>query len=359
MVLALAAFSTFAAVSALVSPALAGEVQWVGGGHGGNPQWSTDGAWLAFEVNNNSDKVDLYVVKVANGNPASPTKVVIPGGSSSFSAVGAYAANPNWHPKQAVLIFEAANSGGQTRLYYLQPGTASPAEYLSIGQAPGDLSWPSVSPDGSMVAFTTSASGSGDIMVFSQATNKVSQAFGSTKESENAPRFAPDGKTLAFSRKNYGTEDLFAGLIASTAQNAVKGATGNGDQSRPRVSGANIVYYTNERGDDRWDVAVVPLVGGDRKVLGKDVRLPLRSSPALSPDGSAVLYGSSEPAKDGSVFVAKLDGSGVKEIKTGLTAVGDPSMVTAAGRAFLSFTALPASGSDWRQLHVIDVTGQL
>lgn len=359
MVLALASLSALTALSALVSPAQAVEVQWVGGGHGGNPQWSTDGAWLAFEVNNNSDKVDLYVVKVANGNPSSPTKVVIPGGSSSFSAAGAYAANPNWHPKQSVLIFEAANSGGQTRLYYLAPGTASPGEYLSIAQAPGDLSWPAISPDGSTVAFTTSASGSGDIMVFSQASNKVTQAFGSTKESENAPRFAPDGKTLAFSRKNYGTEDLFSGLLASTAQNAIKGATGNGDQSRPRVAGANVVYYTNERGDDRWDVAIVPMIGGDRKVLGKDVRLPLRSAPPISPDGTSVLYGSSEPSKDGSVFVAKLDGSAVKEIKTGLTAVGDPSMVTSNGRTFLAFTALPANGSDWRQLHVIDVTGQL
>ena len=49
------------------------EVSWVGGGHGSNPQWSADGAWLAFEVNNNSYNVDLYVVKVANGAPAAPT----------------------------------------------------------------------------------------------------------------------------------------------------------------------------------------------------------------------------------------------------------------------------------------------
>ena len=71
-------------VSMLAAIPLAGavEVTWVGGGHASNPQWSPDGGWVAFEVNNNADKVDLYVVKVQNGNPGQPQKLVIPGGSS-------------------------------------------------------------------------------------------------------------------------------------------------------------------------------------------------------------------------------------------------------------------------------------
>ena len=72
-----------------------------------------------------------------------------------------------------------------------------------------------------------------------------------------------------------------------------------------------------------------------------------------------MLYTSSAPAQDSSVFVARLDGTGTKEIKTGLSAVGDAAIVTANGRSFLAFTALPNSGSDWRQLHVVDVTGQI
>jgi hypothetical protein len=38
--------------------------------------------------------------------------------------------------------------------------------------------------------------------------------------------------------------------------------------------------------------------------------------------------------------------------------VGEPAITVAGGRSFLSFTALPSSGSDWRQLHVLDVTGK-
>lgn len=341
---------------ALVSAAQAVEVTWVGGGHAGNPEWSPDGSWLAFEVNNNADKVDLYVVKVANGNPSAPQKVVIPGGSSSFSAAGSYAANPNWHPRGPVL-FEAANPGGLTRIYFLSPGGSSPAEYLNVTQAPGNLAWPTVSPDGTTLAFTSSATGQGDVYTFSQTTNKVAVTV-TSEMPENAPRFSPDGKTLVFSKKNYGTEDLFTWTVAAPSQTPLKG--GNGDQSRPRFAKSEVVYFTNERGDEHWDIAAISTAAGaERRILAKDIRLPLRSQPALTPDGSAIAYCSSAPAQDGSVFVTKLDGTGTKEIKTGLNAVGDPALVTSNGRTFLSFTALPVSGSDWRQLHIVDVTGQI
>ncbi len=346
------------ALLASLSFAGAAEVSWVGGGHGSNPQWSADGSWLAFEVNNNSDKVDLYIVRVSGGAPGAPTKVAIPGSSSSFSGGGGFAAAPVWHPKQAILVFSGANSGGTMRLYYLAASNPAPTEYLNSSQAPGSLAWPTISPDGSTVAFVTSASGAGDVMLFSQQTNKVTPAMPSTKEPENAPTFGPDNKRVVFSRKNYGTEDLFTITTGETAAVPVKGATGNGDQTRPRMSGSNVVYFTGERGDDHWDIGVVPVSGGDRRVVAKDVRLPIRAAPTLTPDGSAVVYGSSEPAKDGSVYVSKLDGSGTVEIKTGQAAVGEPAVISAGGKTLLAFTCLPSSGSDWRQLHVLDVTGK-
>jgi hypothetical protein len=47
------------------------------------------------------------------------------------------------------------------------------------------------------------------------------------------------------------------------------------------------------------------------------------------------------------------------EVQTGLVAVGEPSLVNVNGRLFLAFTALPSEGADWRQLHVIDITGKV
>jgi hypothetical protein len=46
-----------------------------------------------------------------------------------------------------------------------------------------------------------------------------------------------------------------------------------------------VVFFTNARGDEHWDIAVVPQTGGTATTLAKDVRLPLRATPSLTPDG--------------------------------------------------------------------------
>jgi len=349
-----------AVLAAVVLPAPAAhavEINWTGStGHASNPAWSPDGQWLAFEVNNNANKVDLFVVQVQGGVPKVPIKVTIPGSTGSFTAAGSYAANPNWHPR-GPLIFEASNAGGLTRLYFLQPGGSSPTEYLNVAAATGNLSWPTISPDGAMVAFVSGATGQGDVYVFNATTGKVSTTFASGLP-ENAPRFSPDGKTLVFSR-NQGTEDLFTWAVGTTVATPLTG--GSGDQSRPRFAGTDrVVFFTNERGDDLWDIAIAPAVPGrTRTTLARDIRLPLRSQPQLTPDGTGVVYTSSAPSQGSYVFVTTLDGVTTKKINTGLVAVGDPSLTVSGGRTWLAFTALPNSDSDWRQLHVIDVTGQI
>ncbi|NDD65192.1 MAG: hypothetical protein EBZ36_14640, partial [Acidobacteria bacterium] len=118
--------------------------------------------------------------------------------------------------------------------------------------------------------------------MFAQQGGKVAATV-STPAPESAPRFAPDGKTLVFSKKNEATEDVYAWTAGGTAQKLLAG--GPGDQTRPRVVGDKVVYFTNERGDELWDIAVVPLAGGERRIVAKDVRLPQHSAPSVTPDG--------------------------------------------------------------------------
>lgn len=342
----------------LASIAGATEVTWSGGGHAYNPQWSLDGNWLAFESNNNADRVELYIVRLNNGIPSGPaTRVSIPGvSSSSFSGGGVYAANPTWIAGGA-LLFEANNPSGITRIYYTTPGAGASSELLSASIAPGTLAWPSVSPDGTKVVYTSGATGGGDVYLMDRASAKVSAAF-RTDTSENAPRFCSNGTTVVFSRKNYGSEDIFTWNLGATETAPLKNATGNGDQTRPACVGDKVVFFSNARGDDKWDIVMVPLAGGEPVTLAKDIRLPLRSTPAVTPDGRAVVWTSSAPATDNNVYITMLDGSGTKTINVGLSAVGEADLVVANGKTWLTFTALPTSGADWRQLHVIDITGQ-
>lgn len=337
-------------VLALSTMTHAAEVSVADKGHAINPSWSNDGQYIAFELNKFAGSVDLYVVKIMNGNPVgSPQKVVLPGASSQFASGGSVATSPVWLP-QGMVIFEGSSNGKDSRLFFWKPGGQGAGELLSTSQVTGDLSWPAVAPDGKTVTFVTDVTGSGDLYRWDRGTNKVSMLF-TSPFTESAPRYNADGSKLAFSRKNQGGEDLFTWV----GEQQVPLMGGNGDQTRPTWVGDNILYFTDERGQDRWDIAL-STGPGTKVVLAKDVRLPHRASPASTPDGKWVVYGVSTPGQANQIFFTSMDGAKTVKYDTGLVACGEPSVSKVGDRLFLAFTALPSEGADWRQLHVVDVT---
>jgi len=336
-----------------VGTSVAGEIRHTAAGHAFNPTWSPDGRWLAFEINDYEGINDLYVVEMMSGTAkASPSKAQLPGARSSFSSGGTVAGAAVWHP-QGALIFEGSNTGGTTRLFLLSPGTQGASELITGTQIKGDLSWPAISPDGRRVVFVSDVSGAGDIHVWDRGTNTVTRML-TSPFSEMAPSFNADGSKIAYSRKNRGGEDMFV----LEGANSRPWVGGNGDQSRPVWSGSSIVFFSNERGDDQWDIASSSTVGS-KTGLAKNIRLPLRASPALTPDSQWVVYAVSDPEQSHKIFMSKMDGSRTIRIDTGLVAAGEPAVVTVGGQTYLAFTALPKIGSDWRQLHVVDITNQL
>jgi len=283
-----------------------------------------------------------------------PQKVVVPGTRSSFSGGGAIATGPVWHPEGA-LIFEGSTAGGSSRLYLWVPGRQAAGELLTTAQIGGDLSWPTVSPDGAKVMFVSDATGGGDLYLWEKASNTVSQVSASPF-AEMSPKFADDGLRVTFTRKNRGGHDVYT-LEAGSSRPRIGG---NGDQSRPIWHAGDIVFFSNERGEQEWDIMVSSGVGKKRTVV-KNVRLPHRMSPSITPDGGYadqgwVVYGVSDPQKSGKLYCESLFDDQIYEIDTGLVAAGEAAMAYVNGSWLLAFTALPAKGADWRQLHVIDIS---
>jgi Tol biopolymer transport system component len=331
------------------------EINTSGTAHVQNPVWSPDGSWLAYETNNLSNSVELWLVQINGGLASQPRQLRIPGASRSFGGGGSVVAAPAWTTKpQMMLFFEGSNAGGLLRLYYAMPGSASPSELITTSTVQGNLSSPAMSADGSLFAFSSDASGAGDIFAWELAGGGTPKVVANTEESENFPAINATGDRLAFSRKGNG-EDLF---FWSTSGDSGRLSRAAGDQTRAVWAGDEVLYFSSERGGDHWDVRAVSGEGGSSRLVARDVRLPVRAGPAVTPDAKHVVVVSSDPAMGDRIQIVAIDGSGTTEIETGLVACGEPAVVEVDGRSWLAFTALPAAGADWRGLHVIDITGR-
>ncbi|MEC8276873.1 MAG: hypothetical protein VX026_04095 [Myxococcota bacterium] len=337
----------------LISTALAVEIPVPSRGHATNPIWSHDGKHLAFEANELAGRIDLFTVKVENGQPSGqPKQISVNFSASSFGGPSSViATGPVWHP-QGFLLFEGAYTGTSNRIYINTLTGAPSIQYVRNNQLAGDLTWPTLSPNGEKMVFVSDATGDGDLYVMDLGTQKLDVVLESP-HAEMAPQVHSDG-SIAYTRKQGGGEDLF---VYKNGSSSVR-ATGNGDQTRPVWSGDSLIYFSNERGTESWDIAITN-ASGQKKTLIKSVRLPFRASPALSPDGKWVAYGLDSSEGSDRIWFSKLDGSKTVSYDSGLVACGEPALIQSGSRILLAFTALPNEGSDWRKLHVVDVTSTI
>jgi Tol biopolymer transport system component len=347
----------FAVLAFALAPlsASAGQVKPGADGHAMNPVWSLDGKFIAFELNTfGGDGISMFFAEIAGENAKSVQRVRLPGASGPFSGQQVVM-NAAWHP-QGLAVFEGSNSGGKFRLYFAQPGGAMAAEMLSNQKAPGNLQFPVISSNGNLLGFVSDQFGKGDVLTWDRSTDQIRQLTKTPDVSEAFPYFHDSDGRLTFMRKS-SVATIHEVDPVSGADTLV--ARGNGDQTRPIYAGDKVLYFTSERGDGKWDLAMIQRDGSGKKILARDVKLPERARPAVSADGKFVAYVSADPTKDQSVRILPLAGGAEVEIKTEFTACGEPAIGVHGGRYLLAFTALPSDNSDWRFLYIKDVSDRL
>ncbi len=144
------------------------------------PQWSPDGRWLAFGMNDH-----VHIVPSTGGLPVKIT---------DFTE-GAFA--PIWMPDSNGLLVRTER-GEHTRLLLTDRAGSWPRPLVEL---PGDVTDARPSPDGTLVAFCFQPEPDRnrlDLRLIDLSSGEIRLLTGAPRQKDWSPRWSPDGRLLAF-----------------------------------------------------------------------------------------------------------------------------------------------------------------
>ncbi|MBA3847505.1 MAG: PD40 domain-containing protein, partial [Planctomycetes bacterium] len=160
-------------------------------------------------------------------------------------------------------------------------------QFTQITDTAGEETDPSLSPDGTVVAFASRASGSWDIYSQRVGGRNRTLIVGDPQRDEMAPAFSPDGSQIAFHESD-GDGGIF---VAGATGESTRRVTDVGFHPSWSPDGKQIAYTTEEIKDpysrqglsQLWTVSVSG--GGSRKVTEIDA-----AQPSWSPSGERLVF---------------------------------------------------------------------
>jgi len=250
--------------------------------------------------------------------------------------------------------------------------------FTRISELAGEETSPSLSPDGSTVAYAVRVNGSWDIYSQRVGGRNATPIISDPQRNEGGPAYSPDGASLAFHEADadggifvagatgesvrrvtdigfhpawspngkdiaFTTEEIIdpASRLGESTLYVVSASGGtprkvvDGDAAQPSwaPSGDRIVYWSNTGG--QRDIYTVAAAGGTRTAVTEDA--PLDWSPVWSPDGKRV-YFSSE--RGGSMNLWRID----VDASSGRTSA-EPELVTNGVQASAGLPSFSKDGS--------------
>ena len=193
----------------------------------------------------------------------------------------------NWIPWAiaALAVLAAAAS-------WLPRGTAATDDghwdrFTRISEAAGEETSPSISPDGSIVAYSTRVNGSWDIYSQRVGGRNATPVVNDPQRNERGAAFSPDGSLIAF----HESDDMGGIFVAGATGESVRRVTDIGFDPAWSPDGKQIAFATEEIGDpaSRLGESTLHIVasagGSPRKVVDGDA-----VQPSFSPSGQRIVY---------------------------------------------------------------------
>ena len=268
------------------------------------PAWSPDGKKIAF-LRGSANIVHVYTMNIDGTNQTKITRH----DSDNFSF--------SWSPDSSKIVFSTdrdqpfsmdINNPARYEMYMINANGSGVkrltlADYHSL--------WPSWSPDGQTIAYTSGPAGSAAIYQMNadgSGQRKLSTGTGIYK----SPAWSPDGKRIVMFGAGFQDNDIY--LMDADGGGITKLATAPGRAGFPSWSpdGSKIAFNADksiEANDcSRYSAAQIYMVavrGGELSQLTNDC--DNNSGPSWSPDGSKIVFGAnSKPYR--SLYVIDADG---------------------------------------------------
>jgi Tol biopolymer transport system component len=243
-----------------------------------DPHFSPDGQTVAFVHWAPADVNDIFLVRLAGGEPKRLT----------FDNEGTFGLD--WTPDGAYIVFSSDRLGGRARLWKVRASGGQP-EPLSVGL--GAATSPAPSRVGRRLAYTQWEINSNiwryEVPRTTGPSTPPTKLIASTG-GNTAPQFSPDGKRVAFESTRSGSREIW--VCDSDGSNPRRLTFFGGPEARrPRWSPDGREIAFEARGGGRHcAIYVVSVEGGQPRRLITDA--PDESAASWSKDGKWIYFSS-------------------------------------------------------------------
>lgn len=169
---------------------------------------------------------------------------------------------------------------------------------------------PSLSPDGTQIAFAGSAQGSSDIYVVG-ASGGSPRRLTTTRALEASPAWSPTGRQLLYTSDQTGQPQIHVVDAEGSGSRRVSLAGNWNDEGAWSPDGSRIAFACRNEGD--FNICVMDFA------TGQTVQLTSEGSnghPSWSPDGDKIVY-SSRRARSTQIYTMDVSGANKRQLTTG------------------------------------------
>lgn len=187
---------------------------------------------------------------------------------------------------------------GRPRIYIQELASGKRKQIMSFRGLNGAPAW---SPDGKKLALVLSKDGNAEIYTLDLATQKL-ERMTNNYAIDTEPTWEPDGKGIIFTSDRGGNPQIYR-LDLNTKK--VERITFEGDSNtRARMTPDGRFLVTVEKLDGNYHIALQDMKTGRVQIL---TRTDLDESPTISPNGTMVMYATTENGKE-ILAVVSVDG---------------------------------------------------